>query len=64
LVGQARDRARRGAHLPHPELTVTRTASFEVRFTRPLVVWVDGVRWCQAARLELTVECDAYRAYV
>ena len=61
---QARARARTGAHLPHPQLHVVRTAATAVTFRRQLTVWVDGVRWCQASQLELTVEPDAYHAYV
>jgi hypothetical protein len=61
---QARDHARRGAHLPHPQLAVRRTATAEATFRRALTVWVDGVRWCQATSLELRVEPDAYHAYV
>ncbi len=61
---QARDRARRGAHLPHPQLTAIRVPAFTATFARPLVVWVDGERWRQATRLELTVEPDAYSAYL
>lgn len=60
---QARQRARLGTHLPHPQLTVSRRATHSVRFARPLVVWVDGVRWRQATTLDLTVEVDAYHAY-
>jgi hypothetical protein len=61
---QARDRARRGAHLPHPQLSVRRAATTEATFRRSMTVWVDGVRWCQATTLELHVEPDAYHAYV
>jgi hypothetical protein len=61
---QARHRARLGAHLPHPQITVRRTATLQATFRRSMTVWVDGVRWCQATTLELQVEPDAYHAYV
>lgn len=60
---QARKRARTGTHVPHPRLTMRQTARAEARFERPLVVWVDGVRWGTAAGLTITVEPDALIVY-
>ncbi len=60
----ARHRARTGTHLPHPDLTVARTAEHRAEFDRVVVVWVDGVRWRTTRTLHLTVEPDAYTAYV
>ena len=61
---QAWRRARSGSHLPHPDLSITQTASIELDLGRAMVVWVDGIRWTTTDRLVLTVEPDAYRAYV
>ena len=56
---QARRRACNGTHLPHPQLTVTRAAVHRAAFSRPLDIWVDGVRWRRATALTVTVEPDA-----
>ena len=61
---QARRRSVTGAHVPHPQITVARCESTELSFARPLVVWVDGRRWITTDRLTLTVEPDAYTAYI
>jgi diacylglycerol kinase family enzyme len=61
---QARQRARRGAHLPHPTLTMKSVADCELQFDQPMVVWIDGVRRGTARRLQVTVEPDAYAIYV
>ncbi|MEQ1698893.1 MAG: hypothetical protein ABMA25_02235 [Ilumatobacteraceae bacterium] len=60
---QAKGRARTGTHLPHPKLTARQSPLAEARFQRPLVVWVDGVRWGTAAGLTITVEPDALTVY-
>jgi YegS C-terminal NAD kinase beta sandwich-like domain len=60
---QARARARTGSHLPHPRLAVRRGSEMTFGFARPLVVWVDGVRWRSVSELRLAVEPDAYHAY-
>ncbi len=56
-------RARTGTHLPHPQLTTRQVAHHSVTFVRPLVLWVDGVRWGNAANLTITVEPDALTVY-
>jgi hypothetical protein len=61
---QASRRARTGSHLPHPQLRAWQERQVTLEFARPLVVWVDGVRWTTTATLVLTVEPDAYHAYV
>jgi len=61
---QARQRARRGAHLPHPNLTMKSVADCELQFDQSMVVWIDGVRRGTARRLQVTVEPDAYAIYV
>jgi len=61
---QARQRARTGAHVPHPHLTMRSVAECDLQFDEPLVVWVDGVRRGTARRLQVTVEPDAYAIYV
>ena len=61
---QATRRARTATHLPHPQLAVRQLDGVELAFARPLHVWVDGSRWRTAEALCLTVEPDAYAAYV
>lgn len=60
---QARERARTGTHLPHPQLVATQGASCSATFARPLVLWVDGVRWGTAATVTVTSEPDALTVY-
>jgi len=60
---QARRRARTGSHLPHPQLVVTQSASSSVSFDRPLVLWVDGVRWATTQHVTVTCEPDALIIY-
>jgi len=61
---QAARRSRTGTHLPHPQLAMSQVTQLEVAFERPLHVWVDGRRWRTASAVTLTVEPDAYTAYV
>ena len=60
---QARDRARTGTHLPHPQLQVTHSESAAATFRQPLVIWVDGVRWGTATEITVTCEPDALTVY-
>ena len=60
---QARDRARTGTHLPHPQLRETHAESASATFQRPLVIWVDGVRWGTASEITVTCEPDALMVY-
>ena len=59
----ARSRARTGSHLPHPQLHATSGPTHRAEFSRPLVVWVDGVRWRTASTIDITVEPDALFVY-
>lgn len=59
----AAKRSRTGTHLPHPQLATRQVADYSVAFARPLVIWVDGVRWGSAADLTITVEPDALTVY-
>jgi len=61
---QARQRSRTGSHLPHRHLTVRSTDQVDLRFERPMVVWIDGVRCGTAGHLRVDVEPDALTAYV
>lgn len=60
---QARKRARTGTHLPHPQLVALQSPSVTATFERPLVVWVDGVRWGTTQTLTVTCEPDALQVY-
>lgn len=61
---QARQRSRTGSHLPHRHLTVRSTDQVDLRFERPMVVLIDGVRCGTALHLRVDVEPDALTAYV
>ena len=61
---QARQRARRGTHLPHHRLSSQSVAEIDLSFDRRMVVWIDGVRVGSAGRLRVSVEPDAFTAYV
>lgn len=61
---QARQRARTATHLPHRHLSMRSTNDDDIQFERPMVVWIDGVRVGTARRLRVTVEPDAFTAYV
>ena len=61
---QARARARTGTHLPHRHLSVQSSADVDLRFERPMVIWVDGVRLGTAGALTVSAEPDALTAYV
>lgn len=56
---QARSRARTGTHLPHPMLHTSSPTHFEVRFRRPLDLWVDGVERGRVTDLRVDVLPDA-----
>ena len=57
LVAAAR-RATTGAHLPHPALTVRRSAEWSHDFARRRSVWIDGCRVGAGRRIEVRVEPD------
>ncbi|MEP7113814.1 MAG: hypothetical protein ABI862_11145 [Ilumatobacteraceae bacterium] len=61
---QARQRARTGVHLPHRDLSSQSVADLDLHFAKSMVVWIDGVRWGAVRRLRVTVEADAFTAYV
>ena len=61
---QARRRAQRGAHLPHPDLSVRSNREIDVEFERPMIVWIDGERQGPASRLRVVCEPDAMAIYV
>lgn len=61
---QARQRARTGTHLPHPRIGSRSLADVDLTFERSMVVWIDGVRCGTARRVHVSVEPDAYTAYV
>lgn len=55
----ARRRLSTGTHLPHPLITVKRTAAIELELERPTPVYLDGVRIGTGQHLSLRVEPDA-----
>lgn len=60
-VVKVRARLPAGAHLPHPGITERRVADAELRFDRPLMLWLDGVRVGGVRRLHVGVVPDALR---
>jgi diacylglycerol kinase family enzyme len=56
---RARSRAVQAAHVPHPHIQITSTATTTLRFARPMQLWLDGEVWTTASSVELTVEPDA-----
>jgi YegS C-terminal NAD kinase beta sandwich-like domain len=61
---QARQRARTGTHLPHRYITSKSAGDVDLDFDTTMVVWIDGVRCGAARRLRVSIEPDAYTAYV
>jgi YegS C-terminal NAD kinase beta sandwich-like domain len=61
---QARQRARTGTHVPHLYLSTRSVSELDLQFDPTLVVWIDGVRVGSARRLQVSVESDAFTAYV
>jgi hypothetical protein len=61
---QARQRARTGTHLPHRDLSLQSVTEVDLHFDRSMVVWIDGVRCGTASRLRVSVEPDAFTAYI
>ena len=55
----ARSRLRTGAHVPHPDVAVSRRAAIQVEFERATPVWLDGERVGEARRLSVRLEPDA-----
>ena len=53
-----------GDHLPHPGISVRRTAAFQVELERPTEVWLDGVAVGTAKVLSVRVEPDALTVVV
>jgi hypothetical protein len=60
----ARRRLPTGTHLPHPTISVRRTASIELELETPTPVFVDGVALGPARHLVLHLEPDALTVVV
>jgi hypothetical protein len=61
---QARQRAHNGSHVPNRHLLLRSMTNVDLRFDRPMIVWIDGVRCGAARHLQVGVEPDAFTAYV
>ena len=59
-----RSRLPLGDHLPHPAITLRRTAAAQIELERPLPVWLDGVRVGAARTISVRVEPDALTVVV
>lgn len=55
----ARQRARTGTHLPHPQLRSQSLRTAEVSLGRELHVWLDGRWWASTSRLTVSAIPDA-----
>jgi hypothetical protein len=60
----ALQRVRTGTHLPHPDITVRRTAAAAFEFDPPGRCFVDGRPVGRVHRLELAVEPDAFAVVI
>jgi hypothetical protein len=56
---RARGRLPSGAHVPHPDIAVSRRRALQIDLGRPTPVWLDGERVGEARRLAVRVEPDA-----
>lgn len=61
---RAARRARVGDHLPHPALVTRRAGHLELRFERPVAVWLDGEPVGRHRHLDVTCEPDALTVVV
>jgi len=62
--GGMRRRLHTGSHLPHPDIATRRAKRVAVRFSRPVLMEVDGRPVGRTASLELEVVPAAYRLLV
>lgn len=53
-----------GDHLPHPGITMRRSATLQIALERPTEVWLDGVPAGRATNLMVRVEPDALTVVV
>jgi hypothetical protein len=56
---RARRRLPAGAHLPHPDIAVSRRAAVQIDLDTPTPVWLDGERVGEARHLSIRLEPDA-----
>ncbi|HYE78174.1 MAG TPA: hypothetical protein VEI97_09315, partial [bacterium] len=63
-VTKVRRRLHHGAHLPHPGIAEQRSAAVQFELSRPLPLWLDGVRLGQAQAVSVRVEPDALKVVV
>jgi diacylglycerol kinase family enzyme len=60
----ARRRLKAGVHVPHPLIDERRVARADLRFVRPLYVWIDGVAAGEASTVTIEVVPDAFTVAV
>ena len=56
---RARRRLPAGAHVPHPDIAVSRRAAVQIDLDSPTPVWLDGDRVGEARHLSIRLEPDA-----
>ena len=57
-------RTRWGTHVPHPDITILRSATLEWRASAARPLWIDGQRTGSAVRVRITVRPDAWTACI
>ena len=55
----ARQRARTGSHLPHPDLRMTRSREWDNTFPADVIVWLDGRETVKGRHVRILVRPDA-----
>ena len=52
-------RMRHGTHVPHPDISYSRTTAYQTTFDPPVRIWLDGEGVGNVSNLTLRVEADA-----
>jgi len=61
---EARRRLPAGSHVPHPDIAMSRRAQVELRFDRPVDIWLDSERVARARAVDVSVVSDAIVGFV
>ncbi len=61
---EARRRLPLGTHLPHPDISTTRTDAWQTDLSPSLDIWLDGEKVTRAASVSVRVEADALSVVV
>lgn len=61
---EARRRLPAGTHVPHPDVAMSRRSHVELRFERPVNIWLDGERVGRTRAVDVSVVADAIVGFV